>query len=347
MPNLPSGAPNTGEFPVLSRTILRHPVPRQTEPEPASTPGLAVRASGPGAALVESVTAQWWFPLAFAGAFVVAGAAVAFIGWNFEPVVPNPYSRWVALAFGSMFAAGGLFMLLTFIPQLFGVRRAVAAEGWRSDHAWEQTTRRELGDDGPAGFFGWLRRALFIVVIGIFYGLFHLPLLWGSEYIRSSFSAFGAAVELSGEVPWLAVVIVFDVILLLVVAALLLRALQRMRFGRPALHLQTFPARIGGTFEAELHLPRGAHATGPARVRLISCAAGGEDATRDYEEALTYDTAGKQVHRLHMRFDLPADAPGTRLRDAPRVTWRLEISIATRGPDFSASFLVPVYGSAA
>jgi hypothetical protein len=318
---------------------------------PAAAPTIAISASGVGAPAADWLSSQWWFPLAFACSFVLAGIAVAYIGWHFEPVSPNPWSRWVALAFGALFGLGGVFMLLVVVPPLLRPPIEPGEHDWRHDYDWHATTRRQADDPVP-GPLSWLRQLALMLVVGLLYALLHLPLILASEHVQSTLSGFGVAFDLPGGGPWLIVMVVFDLVLLLIIGAAVYIAFQRLRFGRPELHLATFPAWIGGDLRVEVRLPRALQASGPVQVGLrcidhsipVTASSDGAFATA-YEETFELDTTGARIDVLRLAFVLPDDVPGTQLQDTPQVHWRLAIRIPVRGPDLTVEFRLPVYAA--
>lgn len=331
---------------VLSRTVVREPHALPDVLRVVGAPEFSVS----GNVASEDVTDAWWFPLAFGGAFLLAGGAVAWLGWNVEPQVPHPASRWVALAFGTMFMLAGVFVVLSTLGGAIRRRRPLPVD-WRVDHTWRRTVRHQTGLGHTSGPLEWVRSAVFAAVIAFLYGLIHLPLVWGSEYIQGGISGLGPFPEVSAPRMWLFVVLVFDAILLLVLAVAAREAAKRLRFGRTTLHLWSFPASTGGALDAELRIGRGVRATGPAQCALHCIDEGAHPpdgappgaTVGIYTETVELDIAGTHVRGLRVAFAIPREPPGTRLGIAPRVYWRLRVRIPTRGPDFLTDHLVPVY----
>jgi len=291
----------------------------------------------------------------FGAMFVAVGAVVAFIVTNFEAVSPSPMTRPVGLGFAGMFAAGGLLIVLSALAESLRCPRVPAGSPpWRIDHPWREVVHHEDGTGQPASALDRVVRALWLLFFFALVAAFHLPLVLSPELIEGQGSLGGLVVELSGETVVRVVVLIFDLVALLVLGVLVYSAVQRLRFGRRSLRLLTLPAWTGGTLGAELSFSRGLHAVGPARCTLhcvdesrrAAPPAPGPPAdslVSIYRETQELDTAGRTVRRLRVEFEIPADAPGTRLGGTPRIFWRLIVHVPARGPAYRGDFLVPVY----
>jgi hypothetical protein len=350
---------------VLARTIGREPEAVSELLPLAASPQLSVgwgqdnphrRGSrGTGRWQEKDLSSSPLGTVLFGAMFMAVGAVVALIVTNFEPVAPSPMTRPVGLGFAGMFAAGGLLIVLSALTESLRRPRAPAGSPlWRIDYQWREVIHHEDGTGQPAGALDRILRALWLLFFFALIAAFHLPLFLSPEQIEGYGSLGGLAVELSGQTVMWIVVLVFDLVALLVIGALIHSAVQRLRFGRRSLRLLTLPAWTGGTLRAELSFSRGLRAVGPTRCtlhcvdesrRADSSASGtpADSLVSVYREVQELDTAGKKVRRLRVEFEIPPDAPGTRLRETPRIFWRLIVHVPARGPDYRGDFLVPVY----
>jgi hypothetical protein len=364
---LPNAAHATAaEFRVLSRTVSRAPQAAADAVPIAAGPQLIVgwgqdnphrpHSRGTGSWQEKDLSSSSLGTVLFGAMFVAVGAVIAFIVTNFEAVQPSPATRPVGLGFAGMFAAGGLLIVLSGLTDSLRrrSRAPVGSPPWRIDHPWREVTHHENGTAQPASVLDRILRTLWLLFFLALIAALHLPLFLHPEHIEGYGSIGGLVVELSGRTVMWIVLIIFDLIALLVLGTLVLSAVQRLRFGRRSFRLLTLPTWTGGTLSAELSFSRGLPAVGPTRCTL-HCVDESRQAdttgstTPDdslvsvYREVQELDTAGTKLRRLRVEFEIPPDAPGTRLSEAPRIFWRLDFRVPAMGPDYQGEFLVPVY----
>jgi hypothetical protein len=133
----------------------------------------------------------------------------------------------------------------------------------------------------------------------------------------------------------------------------LTRVLQAVRTGTSVLEWGQFPSHVGSRFAATFRSSRRIAATAPFTVTLRCVnqrwVNRGDSSTKNsyevYSEAVEVrphdDPRGGTV--LHLDFAVPPGAQGTHLAQLNPVFWQLVVTGPTAGPDFSATFLVPIY----
>jgi hypothetical protein len=281
-------------------------------------------------------------PAAFLLVFVLVGSSLVNLGawgtfWAPERARESADPRFylAAMAFGAVFVLVAVSMLrvvLTSEAQGRRLRARPAAEGppWTWDHPWR---RDAMGPDyekqGAGGAFG--------------------PLA-----IHSLIALFNIALP-SG--PWLLklLALVFDAFGLLILYDVVTRAVNSIRFRRPTIAWQTFPAPTGGPLNGTIRFAVPLDATGPASVtlRCVRDKPGGasenEGALKPvsiYRETRKYETPAP-LGTLDIGFQVPRDLPGTDLAREEAVYWQVVVQVPVSGPDFGAVFLAPVYAPVA
>ena len=149
------------------------------------------------------------------------------------------------------------------------------------------------------------------------------------------------------------VIVLLDVLGIVIVIDLLLKLWQASRRIRPRMRWTTFPAFLGGRLEGVL-VTRGAlEPIGAARA-ILRCvrdervpAEDGSGAAVEpaaiYRQITEFPITADRLKVLPVAFDLPADLPGTDLKNDEPVYWQVALQIPTIGPDFETVFLAPVY----
>ena len=133
--------------------------------------------------------------------------------------------------------------------------------------------------------------------------------------------------------------------------------LSRRRFGDCWFELAQVPAPLGGSLDGliqtgrPLHLEQGLHLKLSCISRTVSQSGDSQHVSENIlwqnekvfrpDAALTATGAGGSGIPVH--FDLPAEQPEASLRGQSTIIWRLEARAKMAGPDFTATFEVPVF----
>jgi hypothetical protein len=267
------------------------------------------------------------------------------IGVRVIPVDPGsvhaPY--WVIVVCGASFAGAGLMVW------------SMAAKQRRAEQHRREAMRRFVGSEAhadyawnPARFAPprWRRAAQAVVGAGFF------------TVFLSIFNWWAWAVPNS---PWpvKAVVVVFDLILVLVWWLTALAIARCVKFGGSRLVFQHFPYRLNEPIAVRWIPPRGITRAdkGSFVFRCIEEYYEERGTGKDRNRWLVHDElcaetqsfdaphdfpAGRAVE---LRFALPPDARATQLSSERPVYWELEVKLAMAGLDFEEWYLVPVYGN--
>lgn len=171
--------------------------------------------------------------------------------------------------------------------------------------------------------------------------------------------AWTAVAVMAGDVrDWrLALVALFPLVGLGLVAWAVRATLRHLRFGTSVLELRTMPAVAGRGLEGTVLVPAGVSPSTRFDVvlRRIVRTTSGSGKSRSTRESIAWEeraapparTDGRSV-QVPVAFRIPAgEAPtGAGERSRSRVLWRLEVSADVPGVDYHASFEVPVVAPA-
>ncbi len=148
----------------------------------------------------------------------------------------------------------------------------------------------------------------------------------------------------------LAVFLVFPALGLWLVAKAVRRTIQWVRFGRAELRLRAMPARVGGSLDGALILPRGGERAAEVRLEL-RCVRSQRDGGRTADDVVWH--ARKAVRPqpaatdaaallVPVQFAIPADCPPA---DFPGrdTRWELRVAADLPGVDLDLAFDVPVF----
>jgi hypothetical protein len=223
------------------------------------------------------------------------------------------------------------------------LRTAHPAEPWRWDHAWDERGARD--DDTT-------RRATHSFAVAIVFSLFAVP----ATVIGVSALVAADTVLQVFAVPFVAIALVFDVVVgrLFVHSARLM--IRRLKHGPPVAVFDGFPFRRGQRLRIHVAAPPTLpqHALATATLRCVQeryvTTSTAEDSTTLHCFEVYRDTApvelvdaGPGVRALRVTFPIPADAPATDLASHPCRYWEVDVEASIDGIDYGARFLVPVY----
>lgn len=203
---------------------------------------------------------------------------------------------------------------------------------WLADYPWQP---QGMAPDGSTGIGGMvLGRVAFLSFIGFF----NIALA-------------------SGSWIFIIVIVILDLFGLLILYDSIQKVWQGLRFGRPRIAWQTFPAFTGSRLEAVLRPSRRLPATGPVRATLRcmkdewserSSGSSGQVQTVlepfiHYEQELEIPIPPGPLDEVRIEIEIPGDQPGTDLLQEEAVYWQLLVQVPVIGPDFETVFLAPVY----
>ena len=142
-----------------------------------------------------------------------------------------------------------------------------------------------------------------------------------------------------------------DLIALAVLAGILRKAFQSVRFRRPVVIWEEIPVHPGGALKGRIAFPRDVRATGPARLTL-RCVREQRDGAEDNDVFAVYRETreiplpgepGEPLDVLSFSFQVPRDLPGTSLVKKEPIYWQVVAEVPVAGPDLEVAFLAPVY----
>jgi hypothetical protein len=308
----------------------------------------------------------------FGTPFVVFGVAGVLAGMKvfgeaFERGRHAPH--WVFVLFGLFFiiAGSGIWALTARMVLAEKARRRTALEHGGhpafADYPWN--AEEFVANPWPKV----IHTAMMTVIMAVFLVPFHY-------FIFKDAWAKGAAIHARGEVgtgqavmnvlekvnvvPALFLV-VFDGIILWSLGALALSVIRAARFGKGRLKWSVFPILPGSEATLNFELPRAIGSFDEAVVELRcikefwETRGTGKNSSRTmvheqiWAESRTasaniYDKLGCGIT---VKFSIPASAPSTSLSAEMPIFWRADLRVKMAGPDYIASFLVPVYAKAA
>ena len=166
-----------------------------------------------------------------------------------------------------------------------------------------------------------------------------------------AFVALSNALWLSGE-PFFYVFLAFlDLLALAILAGVLRKLFQAVRFRRPVVIWEEIPVHPGGALKGRIAFPRDVRATGPARLTL-RCVREQRDGAEDNDVFAVYRETreiplpgepGEPLDVLSFSFQVPRDLPGTSLVKKEPIYWQVVAEVPVAGPDLEVAFLAPVY----
>lgn len=286
-----------------------------------------------------------WFGLLFMAVAVLVWY-LFFVVSPTHPAEPFPGARkWGATAFAAVFFLFGLRFALEALraPAWWTLRRFRGGdEPWGEGYRW----RREMSalPQWKAEKRGWAKGCVGVLALTAFGAVINL--VW---FDRSA---------LSGDV-WLAYLLIplFTLFILFLLGSAAWEIVRQLWFRTPRIRFETYPAAPGETLRVVIE-HRGRFRRAKSAKLTLACLEQGPprletgfarvDSLFALERPVAPADLAASPRRVVASFDLPADAPPTRLAqpDGSRLYWLLEIA-AYQGKmreTESYSFLVPVYG---
>jgi len=301
---------------------------------PGQQPRGAAGASGCAAA----------FFIVFGLPFMAAGAALALLARGVIPAGKDSAGMpgWLPWCLALLFFGAGAFLSVKGVGALVerarrkGRRERHPDEPWRADHDWDSAGASHSATSSLPGQ----------LAVMAFMGLLLAPFNYFTFYAPEKEIPFWAR----------ALVVFFDVVLVLVFVGIVLTIVQQAKYGRARLAFQSFPFFLGDTLTARLATDRSI-----GRFKKLTftlrCIEERTETTRSGDETTVHTVCdqlwadevaleGGAVHEGHevpVSFKLPDGDYGTRLAEPPARYWELAVAADTPGLDFAARFLVPVY----
>jgi len=251
--------------------------------------------------------------------------------------------RELVAAFGMLFFLPGAWMVIHGLMGVARTRRLAAAAqrhlnaAWLYEHPWDRTGQRRSG---------WRRVGASLIGLTIL-SVFLAPFHWFLFFTAEDFPVFPQVI-----------MGIFDLILLFIVADLLKRIVQALRYGTTYVRYEHFPYATGGTVRIALGVtrdpPRFDRLTVTLRAveEVYETSGSGDNrsqkvvayAVQQHESVVTHPHEMPTVQRdAWFEFDVERDAPGTDLASRPPKYWELAIHGDAPGVDFEDVFLVPIY----
>jgi hypothetical protein len=246
--------------------------------------------------------------------------------------------HWVLAMFGLVFALAGLLVWGMGWRQLKANRRRNEQEvrdPALADHPWDERSFT------PPRWSRVVKTVGAVIFLTLFLSIFN----WWA------FLAKG---------PWPVKIIVgiFDLVLVCFVWHTVALIGRTIKFGPSRIEFAQFPYRPGAPMTLRWMVPRGMTriAKGTFILRCVEewyeVSGSGKDRSRHLvQETVWSATLHLDPQDLRpdvkeeLRFNLPADAPGTRLsvRDTKPIFWELAVDLDVAGLDFKETYMVPVY----
>jgi hypothetical protein len=289
----------------------------------------------------QSATAiDGWSSALLGTPFMLAGAFIAWMA-NGNARAGRNTPDWLMGMFAGMFFFGGLFF---FVHGLRGVVRKATyrseaarhpSDPWLYDHHW----RRE--GIAFSAFDDMLKRLL----AAMMWTVFLTPFGWVGMNVR-------------GAWPFLVAVGIFGLLGLIFWFRWAQMLLDLLRYGNSFLAYEEFPFALGGILRARLRSPHHVSEIDELTLTLrcvqekyVTSGTGSNRQTNVvcyelYSDVATFDRdrlTGLAGNDIPVEFRIPADQPTTSLAATPPIYWEIEASGKSKGVDYEALFLVPVY----
>jgi hypothetical protein len=266
----------------------------------------------------------------------------------FEPAAGSPLRPWMFAAFAAMalvvgaaFAVFGVRDVRRALARRRGLAAGHAAEAWKWDHPWN---RRGIADGSASELVTlWIMAPVWCLLLSPFVAIIFFP--------DGDFNWRGGG----GDEPvWVTIMVAAFALAGFGLAFQALRGLLvHLVRGPTFLRFHHFPYVLGGRLEATLETPARISAdrvTATLRclrehvVREVDRRSARTTSLRTehenlHEATIAIELGGGATRRVPIAFELPADAPATRLSDTPPVYWKLVVEL----PGRTTTFVVPVY----
>jgi hypothetical protein len=283
-----------------------------------------------------------WGGFLFGGVFVAVGTVIVLIGTKVLPVNPASVHApwWVLTVFGVSFAAGGLMVWAMAGRQLAADRRrAQAIEQFPNDPALADYPWHSEGFE-VSEWVGVAKSAALAVGITVFLSMFN----WW---------AFGAGGPLMVKI----ITGLFDLMALGMWGQTGWKLIGALKFGRSRVGFARFPYSTSEPVILRWHSAQGISQVrkGSFTLRCVKewmeVTGNGKNQNRTlvHEELWSAKWLLEQPRNLQLnevvelRYDLPEDALPTQFSADMPVFWELEVKLDLPGPDFCATYLVPIY----
>jgi hypothetical protein len=287
-----------------------------------------------------------WGGFLFGTLFVAVGTAIGLVGTKTIPVDPGkvhaPY--WVLTAAGFSFALGGLAVWGMAWKQFTANRQRRQAarqhpnEPALADYRWHPDAFE------VSGWGGVVKSLAFAIGMTVFFSIFNWWAFWGH-----------------GGWFVIAIVVVFDCLGLVVWWQAGRQLGSAFKFGRSRITFTQFPYRLPGPIVVRWQPRDGVSQVNKGTFTLrcveewveVSGSGKNRTSTLVHEEIWSARWLLDQPRKIPVKdaveltYDLPPDAPPTRLSADRPVFWELEVSLDVPGLDFKQTYLVPIYNSKA
>ncbi len=279
------------------------------------------------------------FMTLFGLVFVVAGSAVIVLGFTAENAEEMPW--YIVLPFGGVFIAAGSFVIWQALRLPGNQARAerekelYAAEPWKRVKVWR--TPRIGEDSRELAWFFWAFALFWNFISWTVIGLGWEEMLQQAE-----------------EEPAMFTILLFPLVGIGLLIAAIRFTIQRRKFPPSAITLSSMPVQLGGLLDGRLELPDSLREAERIRVRLtcsrITRSGKNTHTTllwQDEQERSAMEITSDGYHAiLPVRIRIPRDAQESTVGESPQIMWQMNVSASVPGVDYSASFSIPVFGTA-
>jgi hypothetical protein len=255
-------------------------------------------------------------------------------------------------AFAVLMASLGTYLVVLGIlerrraARLRDARVRMPAEPWEWDYAWDRYGSRDTS------LSALVSAVVSLALIALFALMFNTVLLDGRSPIR--FIPTFPFVEMPNSVPgWyglvpLIFILFLNLLLIWLVWNLAHKTAHVLKYRGARVRYDSFPYFIGSPMQLTLVLPPKEFQSVKAELRCIEqvlVADRGDDEYGESYETFRVYAAEQQLQpsQQAVRFDLPADLPGTLFSERPYRYWELVVKAAAPGLDYVSEFLIPIY----
>ena len=293
---------------------------------------------------ISRTTIHGWSSVLFGLLFVAAGAYIILISLN---IIDTPDSkfhvpRYMAAMFGGVFLMPGLFLVihgllsLNYRPAKF----LVNASPWDNDYGWNH---HQVNDRSRSDLVKFFFSTLLLILFLTPFHIFIFKILAESKI---------------GYFP-MALMIIFDLAVLIIIWTYLKKLLRYLKYGMSSLRFNQFPYFLGNKLDLTFMINKPLKGADTISVTLQCIeekyeTRGSGDNRKSVVVCYHLYSESKEIElpiletasslQIPIQFDLPAeDIYRTRLKERPPTYWEMEIKAETDGIDLAKNFLVPVY----